>query len=504
MIWRIGRKEVLSNLITLRFSVGTVLFLALVVVFTTVFISDYNQNLEGYNRFVSKNSDELNQLITYQNLKPTVYKPPEVLAVFSKGIEISMGNSAQVSIGEVPIPKSIAVTKNPLLSVFPVLDIVLIFKLVISILALLLAYDTISGEKEDKTLALILSNNVSRHQILFSKFIGGMITIAVPITIGFLMVGLILLVSPMIQLTISDCFRIVLIYIVSLIMVSVLFNLGLLLSSITKQASDTLMFLLFLWVLLVLAIPNLSTHLAAYIHPVESREKIDLQIRETQKELRKKATDSIMSVFAKNPETGYEAQSDAQEPWGYYHEFATKALVKRKQRIYPVTEPLRIEYADRAWQTERRYIESLKRQKKTADILSEFSPISIYETLISRLSRTDVVSFERFYSQCRDYRRHLIDYLYRKKAFSSLRYFTSLKEEHLFDVKDIKKYGELRNQYGRRKVLPLNMEDFQYRFQPESTATVLKRILPDTALLIIIGIMLYMCSYAAFLKYDVR
>jgi hypothetical protein len=135
MIWKIAKKELLLNLLTLRFAVGTILFLALAVLFTSVLLSDYRQKQEGYNKRVSMNNDELRQLMTYQNLKPTIYKPPELLALFSKGVEENMGNSARVSIGEVPMPTSAAATKNPLLSVFPLLDVVLIFKLVISVLA---------------------------------------------------------------------------------------------------------------------------------------------------------------------------------------------------------------------------------------------------------------------------------------------------------------------------------------------------------------------------------
>ena len=88
-----------------------------------------------------------------------------------------MGNSARVSVGEVPEIKSAITSKNPLLSVFPVLDIALTFKLVISVLAILVIYDTMSGEREDGTLRLIMSNSIPRYQVLFGKFMGGMITL---------------------------------------------------------------------------------------------------------------------------------------------------------------------------------------------------------------------------------------------------------------------------------------------------------------------------------------
>ena len=111
-MWRIIRKEILSNIITLRFSVGTALFLTLVVLFTFVLIGDYSQKLESYNKLVIKNETELRQLMTYRNLKPTVYKPPEIFEVFSKGVIENMRNSLMflhppkwLKASRLPLPK---------------------------------------------------------------------------------------------------------------------------------------------------------------------------------------------------------------------------------------------------------------------------------------------------------------------------------------------------------------------------------------------------------------
>jgi ABC-type Na+ efflux pump permease subunit len=57
MIWKIARKEILSNIMTMRFTVGTVLFLILIVVFTYVLINDYQQKLEDNNELVARNSE---------------------------------------------------------------------------------------------------------------------------------------------------------------------------------------------------------------------------------------------------------------------------------------------------------------------------------------------------------------------------------------------------------------------------------------------------------------
>jgi ABC-type transport system involved in multi-copper enzyme maturation permease subunit len=499
MIWNIAKKELLSNLMTLRFFVGAVLFLVMSVLFTYVLLSDYRTKLESYNGYASRNNDELKKLMTYQNLKPIIYKPPEILSIFSKGVEENTGDSAQISIGEVPETTSTAASKNPLLSVFPVLDVTLVFKLVISVLALLLAYDSISGEKEDGTLKLMLANSVPRHQVLLGKLVGGMITLAISIAVGFLMISLILEFSPTVEMTGNDWLRIALMFVFSLIMVSLLFNLGLFISSVTRHASDTLMFLLFIWVLFLLVIPNGSAYLAGRIRSIESREKVDSQVQEIWGRFEKEL-DSKRKPWPQ----GNSVQSDAGEPWGWYHRFATKNLIRYKQELNTLSEPLRIRYADDAWQANKEYLESMKQQKDLVDFISKFSPISLYEELIAGLSRTDVPGSERFANQAREYRQHIIDYLHNKKAFSSLRYFTTVKEEYLFDI-SANDYDLSRKKYDSVEPRPLDVSDVpQFHYRPESVADTMNRIMPDFLILCFISILLFMCAFVSFMRCDVK
>ena len=81
MIWTIVKKEIINHIMTFRFTVGTVLFIGTIVFFMSVLIKDYEQKLESYNDSVTKNNSEFRQLLAYQNLKPTVYKPPNVLSI---------------------------------------------------------------------------------------------------------------------------------------------------------------------------------------------------------------------------------------------------------------------------------------------------------------------------------------------------------------------------------------------------------------------------------------
>jgi Cu-processing system permease protein len=59
----------------------------------------------------------------------------------------------------------------------------------VPLLGLLLGHDLIVGENEERTLRLLLASGVSRSQLLLGKFIGGCLTMAVPLVAGFLIAG---------------------------------------------------------------------------------------------------------------------------------------------------------------------------------------------------------------------------------------------------------------------------------------------------------------------------
>ena len=183
MIWKIAKKEFLLNLMTFKFTVGTILCVFLVSFFVPILAKDYQQQFEEYNENVIANEAELKKVIVYKNILPTVYRPPNILSVFSEGVEKRLNTSARISYEEVPEINATSDEINPYMSMFPDMDISLILRIVFSVLALLVAYNVIAGEREQGTLKLIFSNTIPRHQVLLGKYLAGMMILIVPVTI---------------------------------------------------------------------------------------------------------------------------------------------------------------------------------------------------------------------------------------------------------------------------------------------------------------------------------
>ena len=59
----------------------------------------------------------------------------------------------------------------------------------VPLLGLLLGHDLIVSENEERTLRLILASGISRGRLLLGKFLGGCVTLAVPLLLGFVVAG---------------------------------------------------------------------------------------------------------------------------------------------------------------------------------------------------------------------------------------------------------------------------------------------------------------------------
>jgi ABC-type transport system involved in multi-copper enzyme maturation permease subunit len=59
----------------------------------------------------------------------------------------------------------------------------------VPLLGLLLGHDLIVSEKEERTLRLLVGSGVSRSKLRLGKFLGGWLTVAVPLVAGFLVAG---------------------------------------------------------------------------------------------------------------------------------------------------------------------------------------------------------------------------------------------------------------------------------------------------------------------------
>jgi ABC-type transport system involved in multi-copper enzyme maturation permease subunit len=490
MVWKIARKDFLLNVMTFKFAVATAACVVLAAVFTPILAKEYEQRLGAYRDNVARNAAELRKVKVYMNIVPTVFRPPSVLSVFSEGREKRIGDSSAIELDGIPEIRAAATQSNPYQSIFPAFDVSLIFRVVLSVLALLVAYDAISGEREQGTLKLMLAGTARRHQMLLAKLLAGLFVLSVPITMTFIVVLILLLSFPMVDLTRPEWARIGLMYLASLIFASAMYNLGLLLSCLTRKSGIALVLGIFAWVVFVVVVPNGSVYLAVELRPLEPQERHTERIMALEREYQ----DELSAGHPPQDLDIERAQSDTAGAFGRsYHRLLNESAMIYFLRDYEVVCTLGDRYANEFWRVEQSRLNTLFAQDNLARRLSRISPVSWYGGVMSTLAGTDVARYQSFAMAVRTYRNRIVDYVRSKTDnFTSPRLFTP------YTLEEMERLPE------GAEASSLDLRDLpQFTFHVHDTEE-LRGALCDLAVLVLASLLFFSLSLVLFMKYDAR
>jgi len=259
MIRQIIRKELLENLLSLRFMLSLVLVICLFAASGFVFINKYKQQTDDYwektNKNLSALSGESKQLYKLALHKQQVFRKPKPLSLCAEGFEKSLPNYFRFDTFAIGLPEIKSQT-NFMLPHFSDIDWVFIISLIFSFIALVFTYNSICGEKEAGTLRLMLAGSIPRHKVLIAKYFGVMLTIGIPLFIGLLVSLIIVITSNVAVFSGLDWLKIVAIIFLSFLYLSLFVLLGMFISSRTGRSANCMVMLLLVWVVLVILIPS--------------------------------------------------------------------------------------------------------------------------------------------------------------------------------------------------------------------------------------------------------
>jgi ABC-type transport system involved in multi-copper enzyme maturation permease subunit len=144
-----------------------------------------------------------------------------------------------------------------------------------SLLAILFSYDAIAGERQNGTLRLVIANSISRTKVLLGKFIGGTISLIIPFILALLVGVLYISINPAIQWDGSAWAELALLTAASITFITLFYLLGLMVSSFSRHSFTSILNCLFLWILLILVIPNICPYISAQLYRVPSIKEIE-------------------------------------------------------------------------------------------------------------------------------------------------------------------------------------------------------------------------------------
>jgi len=535
MILLIAKKDFLNNLLSARFIIGFILCLVLIPFSIMLNIDDFRERTNQYGIDRTAAEKDTQEVRVYSALRPEIVIPPEPLSVFSQGITGQVGNRIKIRLGEKPMlaeGKSIA-KDNPFLAAFFSVDFVQIAAIIFSLLALLFSYDIFTREKEDGTLRLQMSNALGRSQFLSGKVLGILATLLPILAFSFLLSAILILFSRDVSFSAHEWGRIALLFIISLLYLAVFIFIGLLISARSKTSVTSLVLCLFVWVFFIFIIPNLSAYFAESFVHVQSRDNLGRVLDDLDKEFdrvihdRYKAqgiSESYSCMWCSGGDDGYD------ESYGM-----SRTDFEALHRRCMVSEPIRIDYADKKWPSQKAYLDSLAHQARVAEGLSAISPAGIFRIVASAVCSTDIRSHEMEMDRIRQYREVFIGYLQNKNIFTSFRYFTPtppetfLTEDQLVEkrtggeFKTAKALGAWAAQQKDARAYWLKLSknkipgdgptDYPYLdisdmpgflAQRKSLFFGLESSILNVVLLLIEGIFLFYIGYVAFIRYDVR
>lgn len=527
-------KEVHDLILTLRFSVGTLVAVVLAVLAAYMGSLDYNARLDSYQTKLKLNNEALHGTTVYSFLSPTLVRPPEPLSILNHGLEGRVGTDFRVSVDSESTEATGENRGNEYLAIFSEVDLTVIVGVILGLLALLFTFDAVCGEREAGMLKLLASYSVPRWKILLGKYLGSWLTLMLPTAFACLASLLVMGLAAHVHFGSQEFVRIGLIFLAYGAYLSLMLLVGLVISSFVQRASLALVFVTFFWFFFVTIVPNLATMVPDF---VGNRASVYQKAREG---LRQADRDQMAAFGAvKDPRNGfsfYFAVSNRGGSWTQFEcQWGDRKYYDQLCDYFGKLIPVSLKFAARRADLWREYIRYRARQAALARGLSFLSPTAVFQNTATFLSGTSAADYARYIDLASQFRRTFLDYLANKKAFSSYRWFTEDPPDKDYcwttailgktademtasgadPVKTInaivhdpavwKRIGALDEEQRHRSDWFLALGDLPgFSYARLTTGETLVTAAPEIVYLLVLNLLLFLVAFMRFARYDVR
>lgn len=269
MLKSIIRKEILSNCLSYKFSIIITLSTILILVSIFVMYGNYRLALDNHDMLLAE-FDGRGQ-VRAQVLAPTP------LGIFAKGLDENLCRAWRFALMRVLVYGDKQKSLNDLFKLFTAPDLLYVIRGILSLCAMLFAFDVVCGEKETGTLRQSLSFSLKRPTLIAGKWIGGFLSFILPFFLAVLLGAIFVTLLPMVQMSAQDGAKLGLFLLSGVIYLASFFSLGLLISCLTHRSSTSLVLSLSAWTILVFLIPHLGNLLAHQVVPIPAARQLNLR-----------------------------------------------------------------------------------------------------------------------------------------------------------------------------------------------------------------------------------
>jgi len=357
---------------------------------------------------------------------------------------------------------------------------------VASLVALAFTFNSISGEKQAGTLGLMLANPIPRSHILLSKIAGTYVSLLIPLAMSLLIASIILELSQDISILLPQLYpSFLIILVVTLVYLLTMVTLGVLISGTTQKPIVSMTVSLFVWVIIVLALPKVSTMLARIIYPVEAEQVVNLRKHMAFDDLQETYKQKSKDIHKKYPHLSSEL---IREYYFQRRHLPKNALPPKEQSVVPLAEELAThlkENEERINNEIGQIVQSHKNkmniQNAIAMYISRLSPACCYSYLVSGLSNTGTREYDKFMENAQEFQDTVKKTIY---------------DNYLSRVYEGGSSGHMLHRP------PDTVPDMHYRYS--SLTEILEAGLVDVILSIGFTFLFFTMAFVTFNRYDVR
>src|ERR1041384_4373599 len=401
----------------------------------------------------------------------SIYLPPQPLAALVTGISNDIGRTVEVhGRGELSADDS-RFNEDPIFAIFRFLDLDFIFQIVLSLFAILFAYDSVNGEKERGTLRLAFSNSIPKEKFILGKLAGAYLGLGLPLLVPML-IGCSLLPALGVPMTGDEWARLGLIIGAGFLFFGVFMTLSVMVSSLTRRSASSFLVLLVVWVLAVIITPRLAGILAGRAVDVPSVDEVASQKSRYSAQL---WNDDRKKLAAYQPS---QAGSDPQTVMQQLNKFMQDIADARDKKMQEFGGQLNEERENRR-----------RIQQRIALGLARLSPAAAFSLAATTLAGTSLELEHRYQDAASEYQKSFAQFMMQKTGMVTGGRMMVMRSV----VEDGKKPGPIN---------PNELPKFTYR--PAGLGEGFGAGMADLGLLAPFNPVFFLGAYLGFMRYDVR
>jgi ABC-2 type transport system permease protein len=276
---------------------------------------------------------------------------------------------------------------TPLDWLFPKIDLSFIIGVLMTLLTVLLAHDTIARDREQGTLKLILAGPTKRRTVLAAKLTGVILPATAILVYVVLLYTIVVTVfsSGTVDLSGANMSLLIVFTLVAIIVLMVTTTLGVAVSTVVKHSLVSLSVCASIWIVIILICPTFGSYIAALSKPVLPSEAFHRNLTSKEKEL-------IQEELAEHRKTALELKAQqvgVEAAWQKYLELRRKWIERRNGEIGRMVTELQSQIRD---------------QRTFARRISLFSPYVAFKEVLGSLCGTGPESYNEFLAAAELYR----------------------------------------------------------------------------------------------------